>query len=831
MFRRSVAVVSGSEAVAAFLLLAVPSALLVPIGSALAAETDGSFKVTCTYSHSVRDDPIALPGQPGASHQHDFFGNKSTSADSTYESMTGETTTCRLQDDTGGYWVPTPILEGAPVSLRELNIEYNTAGAEAVETMPAGLRLVGGDEAAEGPPPKRQLHWSCGRGQGGSTPTSTHPYDCTAYAAQFAFVDGVVVTVELPRCWNGLGLDPSDVAYPPRGSADECPPDFPHVLPKVTVRLHLRVMDPCLGAIPCGPEDLDANVKLAFTGGPYYRFHVSFWNTWQQETLDELVADCLNSHLRCGSIRSNALFLFKEGPGSGTVTSQPAGIACGTSCSHAYREGTSVTLSASPGDGSTFVSWAGACSGTSPTCTVTMDASKGVTARFGREYLPDGSIRVADSSIGRDVYDPTGLDQAITATVGGGSTITYFVQVQNDGAFPDSFTIDGAGGGEGFVATYLEGQTGTTDITDEVEGGTYTVADVAPGEGRVFRLAVTISETVEPGTEISWTLVTTSAARPSAQDTVRARVALPPPRESTRRCLGRRPTIRGTKGNDIIRGTDKRDIIQGGRGDDIILAGGRRDIVCGGPGDDGIHGGSGGDVLDGGLGSDFMNGADGDDRLIGGFGLDALYGAANADTLLGEAGNDYMHGGGGRDVLDGGTNDDQLVGAAEESFSDGEGVDICLGGGTCELSTQNGPCPASWAVRIGVWRPVRLSVQDPCRVIEGTVRGVQQEEIGDGDLHFGVQYQDQEGTQRLVVEFMPRDHGIYVKPEVGQPIVVQGAFVFDVPHGDFVEIHPAFQVIYEGVTYRSGPQFGGNPVPSAFYCWRSDGRVCGRWNA
>ena len=45
--------------------------------------TVGQFVVECGYSHSAPDDPIVYPGQPGMSHEHDFFGNVTTDADST----------------------------------------------------------------------------------------------------------------------------------------------------------------------------------------------------------------------------------------------------------------------------------------------------------------------------------------------------------------------------------------------------------------------------------------------------------------------------------------------------------------------------------------------------------------------------------------------------------------------------------------------------------------------------------------------------------------------------------------------------------------------------
>ena len=43
------------------------------------------------------------------------------------------------------------------------------------------------------------------------------------------------------------------------------------------------------------------------------------------------------------------LTVGKSGTGSGTVTSSPAGINCGSDCSEAYASGTSVTLTATRG--------------------------------------------------------------------------------------------------------------------------------------------------------------------------------------------------------------------------------------------------------------------------------------------------------------------------------------------------------------------------------------------------------------------------------------------------------------------------------------------------
>ncbi|HEX4960767.1 MAG TPA: DNRLRE domain-containing protein [Thermoanaerobaculia bacterium] len=81
------------------------------------------------------------------------------------------------------------------------------------------------------------------------------------------------------------------------------------------------------------------------------------------------------------------------GTGSGTVTSNPAGINCGGDCSEPYVSGTSVTLTAGPAAGSTFVGWSGACSGAG-SCVISMNADRSVTATFNSVSSPNGNCYV-----------------------------------------------------------------------------------------------------------------------------------------------------------------------------------------------------------------------------------------------------------------------------------------------------------------------------------------------------------------------------------------------------------------------------------------------------
>jgi hypothetical protein len=116
----------------------------------------------CGYVRSLSDDPIVYPAKPGASHLHDFLGNKSTDAFSTLSSMKAAGTSCTLATDTAGYWAPALYRNGTRVkpagsvnghSTRQ-QIYYrdnNLAAGTHINTIPADLRLVAGQGHAESP--------------------------------------------------------------------------------------------------------------------------------------------------------------------------------------------------------------------------------------------------------------------------------------------------------------------------------------------------------------------------------------------------------------------------------------------------------------------------------------------------------------------------------------------------------------------------------------------------------------------------------------------------------------------------------------------------------
>lgn len=83
---------------------------------------------------------------------------------------------------------------------------------------------------------------------------------------------------------------------------------------------------------------------------------------------------------------THELTVTRSGPGQGRVVGSGAPIDCGTACNANVAAGTPVDLVAEPARHYRFVRWTGACSGTSPSCALSMDTPKTADAEF--EFIP-----------------------------------------------------------------------------------------------------------------------------------------------------------------------------------------------------------------------------------------------------------------------------------------------------------------------------------------------------------------------------------------------------------------------------------------------------------
>ena len=95
----------------------------------------------------------------------------------------------------------------------------------------------------------------------------------------------------------------------------------------------------------------------------------------------------------------------KIGSGSGLVTSEPAGVDCGSVCMVVTDEGSSMTLVASAAPGSVFTGWAGECRAVSGNrCQLLFDTAKEMTAIFDLVGFPP---TVPPSGATAPAADPT----------------------------------------------------------------------------------------------------------------------------------------------------------------------------------------------------------------------------------------------------------------------------------------------------------------------------------------------------------------------------------------------------------------------------------------
>ncbi len=176
--------------------------------------------------------------------------------------------------------------------------------------------------------------------------------------------------------------------------------------------------------------------------------------------------------LEAGSFSSgptHTLSVTTSGDGDGVVTSSDDGISCDstvgdpelTDCTEVYEEGTEVSLTASPNEGSVFGGWTGCDSVEGSTCSVTMSDERTVDARFD----PQSEEAVADLGVAKsDTATGFGPDR-----VSSDGVVAYQVSVGNGG--PDDAT--------GVTVT----DTATNGTVQSASGTNWTCGD--PVEGAV----------------------------------------------------------------------------------------------------------------------------------------------------------------------------------------------------------------------------------------------------------------------------------------------------------------------------------------------------------
>jgi hypothetical protein len=234
----------------------------------------GRFKAVCKYSHSAPDDPIVHFGEPGASHRHDFFGNTSTNASSTYQSMRAvTTTTCNRPEDEAAYWAPSLSINGQPVQPRRAVVYYLTGGKpkQTIKSFPPDFRIVTVMGARD--------DWLCAGVGSDVRPAGADP-KCPSGKY-------LILRILFPDCLDGRSDSPDHRSHAAYSKIGECPADHPIPVPQIRFTVEYP------------PTDGVQNITLS-SGGPD-TVHADYLNTWDQQTLDRLVQKCINAGIECGT--------------------------------------------------------------------------------------------------------------------------------------------------------------------------------------------------------------------------------------------------------------------------------------------------------------------------------------------------------------------------------------------------------------------------------------------------------------------------------------------------------------------------------------------------
>jgi hypothetical protein len=144
------------------------------------------------------------------------------------------------------------------------------------------------------------------------------------------------------------------------------------------------------GGIDCGAtcsSQFDAGSSVTLTASPAAGSTFAGWSGGGCSGTASCQLTLNGDQTVTATFAGTALTVTKGGSGSGTVTSVPAGIDCGTTCSGQFVPGAAVTLTATADSGASFAGWGGACAGTDP-CRLTMSADHDVSATFSANRPP-----------------------------------------------------------------------------------------------------------------------------------------------------------------------------------------------------------------------------------------------------------------------------------------------------------------------------------------------------------------------------------------------------------------------------------------------------------
>lgn len=291
---------------------------------------NGQFRATCEPSHISSDDAIVYPNQPGAAHEHIFYGNTGSNAYSTGDSITNSgSSTCAGQEaNRTSYWFPTMLDASGNTRIpNEMYLYYKGEGINmppgGFSALPQGIKMLAENSKSTVPQPHDYNNgFACGdlfsnptsdiipAGEtpllraGDTNPTSREirsrrckgGESITSPWTGSVSISNLKQKVYYPRCWNGVGMNPTDVTYPVNGI---CPAGS-KVFPEISI---LFVWELAVGETTDGwhlSSDHKHNADGTHTDLPGGTTrHGDYIAGWNKKIIDSWTNNCINNDWNC----------------------------------------------------------------------------------------------------------------------------------------------------------------------------------------------------------------------------------------------------------------------------------------------------------------------------------------------------------------------------------------------------------------------------------------------------------------------------------------------------------------------------------------------------
>lgn len=265
-------------------LVMLGACLLALVFAPAVAHAQGAipgWEVFCNYSHTLNDDPIVHPGQPGVSMTHDFYGNEQANAYSTPRTLraAASTSNCELSADKASYWAPTLYSSGQQLTPKRLHVYYrwgNVTDLASIQPLPPWAEMIAGDASGQTPIDTAHIGWTCGN-QGEQL--AAMPKDC-----RNSTLNEMVLHFFYPNCLQtgANATHPDSYSYSYHGS---CASGTTPVV---------RLSEDFAWAPAVDPS------TLMFSSGGMTTAHADFMNGWYMPTMDRLTHDCVQAGVQCG---------------------------------------------------------------------------------------------------------------------------------------------------------------------------------------------------------------------------------------------------------------------------------------------------------------------------------------------------------------------------------------------------------------------------------------------------------------------------------------------------------------------------------------------------